>query len=181
MPAPRNRISRAMHSPLQVTRVARTMAVGLSVALSACAESTPVGPDAQAVAQPTTPAPSPATPLAPPFKAPSSPAHIYQETGPLYAFAYSYHGGILESRYVLYDDGSFALQFASARNGLFEYDGKYVRSGSEIRFLFNDSNTGGPWNAVGTTDGTKIRVDYNGIMIGADFESGVYLENPAAP
>ncbi|MEP6507451.1 MAG: hypothetical protein ABJC63_04425 [Gemmatimonadales bacterium] len=180
MPAPRNRISRFMDSRMRLVKLTSAMAVGgLIVALSACAGSTPVDPKGQSVERPSPPVKSPAT--APPFKAPSSPAHIYQETNSLYAFAYTYHGGILVSRYVLYDDGSFALQFASPAYGLFEYLGKYVRSDNEIRLFFNDANLGGPWEALGTVEGTRIRVVYNGIMIGADFENGVYQESPAGP
>lgn len=181
MPASQNRISHVMHSCMQLEKLASAIAAcALIGALSACAESTPVGPGGQLVEQPTTPPQSPTT-TPPPFIEPSSPAHIYQETGPLYEFAYSYHGGMLISRYVLYDDGSFALQFSSARYGLSAYEGTYFQSGSEIRFLFKDANLAGPWEAVGTTDGNKLRVDYNGIMIAADFESGVYLKKPAAP
>lgn len=181
MPASRNRISRITRSRLQLAKLSRgTSIFALIGALVACGESAPVGPNVESVAQPEVPAQSP-VPVPPPFKEPSSPAHIYQETGPLYAFLYSMHGGILVSRYVLYDSGSFALEFASPGFGLFAYKGKYVRSGTEIRFLFDAASVAGPWDAIATTDGAKIRVDYNGIMIGSDFESGVYLEKPPAP
>jgi hypothetical protein len=168
-------------SPLagRVRRVA--VFIGLAGALAACGESTAVEPRPPSPAAITsgssTPAPTP-TPsgnVVPAFRTPSGPAHIYQETGSLYSFIYTMHG-LLISRYVLYDDGSFELQFSSARYGLFNYRGVYERKSDQINLMFNDANRGGPWNAAATVDGNQLRVVYNGIMVGADFENGIYVE-----
>ncbi len=88
---------------------------------------------------------------------------------------------MLKSRFVLYNDGTFALQFSSVKYGLFEYVGTYVRTASDIVFYFKDASRAGPWDAAATLNGTLMSVSYNVIMIGADFNNGVYVESPAAP
>ena len=168
MPALRSGTFSSASSPLtgRVRRIA--VFIGLAGALAACAESTAVEPSPTSPTAITsgssTPAPTP-TPtssgnVVPEFKTPSGPAHIYQETGSLYSFIYVMHG-LLISRYVLYDDGTFELQFSSARYGLFNYRGVYDRKSDQIDLMFNDADLGGPWNAVATVDGNQLGVAYN--------------------
>jgi Tol biopolymer transport system component len=83
------------------------------------------------------------------------------------------------SRYVLYDDGTFSLQFAGADSGFGEYPGHYSRepslyaSGeSSIKFSFDAS--AGAWVATGVARGDSIVVRYNDMMALSDFEGGVY-------
>lgn len=181
MPASRSGLSRTLSSPLSRNAALIAILFGLAGALAGCSETTAVEPNTPGPTAVTsgssTPTPTPTAPgnVVPAFVAPSGPAHIYQETGSIYAFAATMHG-LLISRYVLYDDGTFELQFSSARYGLFNYRGVYQRSAGQIDLLFNDWNRGGPWNAVATLDGNQLRVSYNGIMIGADFNNGVYVE-----
>lgn len=85
-----------------------------------------------------------------------------------------YHGGSLEERYDVADDGTFRLQFLSARYGFFEYLGSHTRAGAVLDLAFDDSNTAGEWRASGTLDGDCLTVEYNLVMFLADFEDGVY-------
>jgi hypothetical protein len=178
MPVVRSRMF-ARCSPFRVWKASGVSAFcALIGTLSACSSPTSVEPNAPEVvpvSAPATPTPAPAA-VWPAFKTPSSPAHIYDETSPLYAFIYPMHGSLV-SRYVLYDDGRFAIQFSSGAFGPFEYKGSYLNASGQIHFLFDDANLGGAWEATGTRDGSQIRVAYNGIMIGADFNNGVYAES----
>lgn len=163
---------------LAFTIVAATAFAGLS----GCSESTAVAPKSTAVFQPTPPAlPSAAFPNPPAFPGVSRPAQVYVEGDSIYAFAYAYHASRLQSRYVLYDDGSFSLQFSSLKFGFFQYPGTYLRSGSGILFLFRDSNVGGSWAADAKFSGTSMQVNYNAIMVGADFNNGLYVQEIPAP
>jgi hypothetical protein len=79
------------------------------------------------------------------------------------------------SRYVLAADGTFALQYVLS--GFFEYAGRYSRADSVITFDFNDWNAAGPWQAGGTFRGDSLVVEYNIVMMFADFEDGVYVRS----
>jgi hypothetical protein len=83
----------------------------------------------------------------------------------------SYHGSPLASRYLLYADGTFALQYASARYPFFEYLGAYSEENGLITLDFSGD---GRWDATGTIDDESLTVKYNDIMIHSDFENGVY-------
>jgi hypothetical protein len=74
------------------------------------------------------------------------------------------------SRYVLYDDGTFALQF----NGVFEYLGTYTEADGVIQFFWEGRSVAGPWGANGTLDGNTLTVRYNIIMQLSDFEDCAY-------
>ena len=57
------------------------------------------------------------------------------------------------SRYVLYDDGTFALQYTSANYPFFEYRGTYEEANDLITFVDGETGTGtlgGDSLAVGT-------------------------------
>jgi Tol biopolymer transport system component len=75
------------------------------------------------------------------------------------------------SRYVLYEDSTFGVQFGSSY-GFFEYPGKYSRADSVVSFLF-DANAG-RWTATGIVRGDSLIVIYNDEMHLDDFEDGVY-------
>jgi hypothetical protein len=117
-------------------------------------------------------APLPSEPSAPPidtvFPTPSSPAAIYDRTSPV-----SVPG---KTRYVIYENGTFSLQYVSPVWGFFEYPGKYSRTDSAITFQFDASGgTFGPWLADGIVAGDSLTVKYNYIMVLDDFEDGVYI------
>jgi dipeptidyl aminopeptidase/acylaminoacyl peptidase len=79
------------------------------------------------------------------------------------------------SRYVLYGDDRFELQYLSHSWGPFSYQGDYSRDGAELTFDFDGSSVAGPWQATGTLDGDRLTIRYNLIMILSDFEDGVYV------
>ena len=79
------------------------------------------------------------------------------------------------SRYVLYGDGTFSLQYVRPDWGFFEYPGKYSRASSMLTFDFDASNLAGPWLADGIVSGDSLIVKYNIVMQLADFEDGVYV------
>jgi len=75
------------------------------------------------------------------------------------------------SRYVLQEDGTFALQYV--KDFFFEYTGRYSRENASIAFAF-DANSGA-WQATGTIHGDSLVVAYNTNMQLSDFEDGVYV------
>jgi dipeptidyl aminopeptidase/acylaminoacyl peptidase len=79
------------------------------------------------------------------------------------------------SRYVLYSDAGFELQYVTDRWGSFAYKGRYTRDGPGLTFDFDASSVAGPWQATGTLDGDRLTIRYNLIMIMSDFEDGVYV------
>jgi WD40-like Beta Propeller Repeat len=80
-------------------------------------------------------------------------------------------------RFVLFNDGTFELQYVSFRWGFFAYPGSYNRAGSRINFNFIHSSGAGRWTAAGTLDGTRLDVIFNLAMLLDDFENGVFVLN----
>lgn len=114
--------------------------------------------------------------LRPAFPALSRAGEIYAASDALYDLYSAYHGHVaLASRFVLYADDTFALQFSSLHAGFFEYAGRYSRADSLITFDFEGSSTAGSWVATGTLDGDVLSVAHNDVMHMADFLDGVYL------
>lgn len=149
-----------------------------------CADLTPpVAPRAPpAPSAPTTAAPPAATPTtpAPPFPALARGAEVYEAEPSLYG-ASAYHGGWLASRFVLFGDERFTLQFSSPAWGFFEYGGRYARVDSAIAFAFDGASIAGPWQATGTLGGDRLRVKFNDLMEHSDFVSGVYVRASTTP
>jgi len=76
-------------------------------------------------------------------------------------------------RYVLYEDGTFGLQYVTPGFGFFEYSGKYSRADSAIAFTFDANNP--TWLADGVVAGDSLVVQYNHDMVMSDFEDGLYV------
>lgn len=133
----------------------------LLVTLAGCKDSgLPVEPSAPPLLPGVPPAPT-----APPnFPVPSSAASIYDRTS-----SSAIPGN---SRYVIYENGTFSLQYVSPVWGFFEYPGRYSRTDSAITFQF-DAN-GGTWLADGIVAGDSLTVKYNEDMNMSDFEDGTY-------
>jgi hypothetical protein len=117
----------------------------------------------------------PPAPVLGDFPALSRPGEIYNEPGGLYSAYVDYHGGTPLTRYVLYQDGTFGLQFLSPRHGFHEFSGQYSRTGLRITLTFDGANTAGPWLASGILSGDSMAVEYNLVMGLADFIDGVYV------
>jgi hypothetical protein len=79
------------------------------------------------------------------------------------------------SRYVLYDNGRFGLQYLRPDWGFFEYPGRYSRADSMFTFDFDGWSSAGPWLANGILRGDSLIVKYNLIMNMTDFEDGVFI------
>jgi Tol biopolymer transport system component len=109
-------------------------------------------------------------PVSPPGDFPplSRPATIYNRL--------ALHSSGHLSRYVLYQDSTFGLQYVGPPSGFFEYPGRYSRTDSVITFNFN-FNGGG--KATGTVRCDFLIVEYDIIMLLSDFEDGVYVRAPA--
>jgi hypothetical protein len=103
----------------------------------------------------------------PAFPSVTRPARIYVAVDLPY---YSMHGSPLASRYVLYDDGTFALQYASANYPFFEYRGTYKEANDLVTFVDGES-----WTA--TLSGDSLAVRYTEMMHHSDFLDGVYVRS----
>jgi hypothetical protein len=110
----------------------------------------------------------------PAFPPVSRPARIYVAVDWPY---YPMHGSPLASRYVLYEDGTFALQYASAKYRFFEYRGAYKEADGLITFDFEWRGriVEGSRDATGTLSGDSLTVRYVETMQHADFLDGVYI------
>lgn len=104
----------------------------------------------------------------------SGSALVYERTSEHGGFTDPYHGTLFE-RYVLHENGRFALQFDSGKRGFFEYAGTYSRDGGSITLDFDAWSAAGDWRAgAGFDDSDCLVVEYNIIMLLSDFEDGVY-------
>jgi hypothetical protein len=80
-----------------------------------------------------------------------------------------------KSRFVLYANGAFALQYVSL--GL-EYHGAYTESNGVINFAWEGSSIAGAWGATAALNDGSLTVRYNLIMQLSDFEDAVYGLQP---
>jgi len=140
--------------------------VALLTLITACADmDTPTSPTATPPMSP----PQPVSPVESPraFPPVSRPARIYvgveAQLNPM-------HGSPLASRYVLYGDGTFALQYSSAN--FFEYRGTYEEINAVVAFYW-DACCG--WGATGLLSNDALSVHYNERMEYSDFLNGVYI------
>jgi hypothetical protein len=143
----------------------------IAILSAGCSDSHRTSPTAP-TPPPTTVAPPPpafVANVAPPFPEISKPARVYGMTidGPSAA----YHGGTLKARYVLHDDQSFTLQYASPRFGNFEYPGNYTAAG-ELFYHWSESSLLGA-TAIITEE--SLTVSYSLTMQMNDFEDGVFV------
>ena len=149
--------------------VLRRTLIVLFVALScACAGSTPTAPTPprQSVILP---APAPPQTNFPPASGPSRTFTFDHTFGPT-AADYT-----KQSRFVLYDDGAFVLQYLSL---IGDYRGGYSESNGVITFGWEGWSVAGPWGATGTLQDGVLTVHYNLIMQLTDFEDAAYRLSP---
>jgi hypothetical protein len=123
----------------------------------------PTAPSVLPPQPPTTGQPSPA-PGVPPA---SGPARTFDFAGPL---SYPVSGYTQASKYVLYENGAFALQYSAG-----QYIGSYHEERGDIIFRFADDSR---WEARGTLNGDRLGVRYNQNMELSDFENAVYSRVP---
>ena len=76
------------------------------------------------------------------------------------------------SRFILYDNGAFSLQYLSL-SGL-PYRGSYTEENGVMDFTWERSNNSNPPDATGTLQGDSLKVEYSLNMRMSDFEDAVY-------
>lgn len=141
-------------------RVVCSVVLAFVALVSACGGSTPTAPSPSppvVVAPPPAPPPGPS---APNFPAISRPARVFE----YHSAARPVSGYTQNSRFVVYDDGTFELQYA----GIFSYPGTYSESGATIAFQFGSSV------ALGERRGDLLDVQFDELMQHSDFENAVY-------
>ena len=153
--------------------VGRGAVVVLLVLFAACGSSGPTSPTGtnppSALPPPTPPTPPPAT-VFPPLSGPSRTFLFDRE------LSYRVSDYTKKSRFVLYDNGAFVLQYPSLGEG--GYRGGYEDANGVIRFEWEGWSVAGPWGATGTLKGDSLTVQYNQIMQLTDFEDAVYVRIP---
>jgi hypothetical protein len=115
------------------------------------------------------PAPPPLTGTYPPI---TGPARVFAYRDSPYPRVAAY---TLTSRFVLYDDGRFALQYQLP---IGEYRGTYTTSDGVVTFNWEGWSVAGPWGAEATLSGDVLSVRYNLIMQLTDFEDANYTRTP---
>jgi hypothetical protein len=130
--------------------------------------STPTTPSAQTVTPATLPGPSSQQVQgARVYVYASSPYQVYASS-PYQAAAYT-----RASRFVLYENGTFALQYSSGSQTP-EYRGTYTEGNGRVSFSWEGWSVAGPWAATGVLTGDSLAVTYNIIMSLSDFEDASY-------
>ena len=125
------------------------------------------GPTAPTTVTSVTPAPSPTVqpPPSTAFPPVSGPARIFAFHAPS---SYRVQDYTVASRYVLYEAGTFSLQYATL--GV-TYAGSYVEADGGFRLRFAGD---GRWEAAATLNGDLLDVHYNDIMSMSDFDDAIY-------
>ncbi len=79
------------------------------------------------------------------------------------------------SRYLLFEDRTFSLQYVRPSGTILEYRGRYTRAGEALDFSFDDYG----WMATGILQGDSLTVRYNIDMYLDGFQDGVYRLAPS--
>jgi hypothetical protein len=158
-------------------RTSARIIVAIALLSTACFE-TPAGPErievAGVPANPRTPTPptTGSTTLISSCPKVPGPGRVFDYAGQL---EYRVSSITQNSRFVLYDDGVFALQFNSS---IGQYCGRYTESNGTVTFEWDGWNIGGPWGATGILKNQSLMVTYNLIMAMSDFEDAIYKRVP---
>jgi hypothetical protein len=99
---------------------------------------------------------------------PTGPARTFEFEGPA---TYPVAPYTTQSRFVLYENGRFELQYRSIGK---DYLGTFSQSGDSITFQWEGWSLAGPWGATGEIDGDRLTVHYNEIMHLTDFDDAIY-------
>ena len=129
---------------------------------AACESSVPTSPTGTGQA-------APAAPTFPPL---SGPARAFGFDRELLSSPVSDY--TTRSRFVLYDNGAFALQYEKTG----EYRGRYEEANGLITYEWEGWSIAGPWSATGALKGDRLSVQYNQVMLLDDFENAVYVRIP---
>jgi hypothetical protein len=151
---------------ITVRRDAIALLLVLSVGCGSSAPTSPTGLN-QPQAVPSATPPSPTS-----FPPPSGPSRTFTFDREL---SYRVSDYTRQSRFVLYDNGGFVLQYAGL--GI-QYRGRYAETKGAITFEWEGWSVAGPWGATATVKGDALTVQYNLIMQLSDFEDAVYTATP---
>ena len=133
--------------------------------LAACGSSGPTSPTG--INQPpAVPSPTPSVTNFPPLSGPSRTFVFDHEV------SYPVHDYTKKSRFVLYDNGAFALQYTSLSG---EDPGAYKDANGVIAFEWQGGNS---WSATGILTADSLTVHYGVYMALSDFEDAVYVLMP---
>jgi hypothetical protein len=146
------------------------MLIALAVFLTlftACGGSVPTSPSGSPTVSTAGPPASPASS----FPAPSGPSRAFAFD---HESSYRVSGYTRESRFVLFDNGAFVLQYT----GRGEYRGAYKEATDGLTFEWEGVSSAGPWGATGTLAGSLLTIRYNQVMELSDFENAVYALAP---
>jgi hypothetical protein len=152
--------------------IARVLAIPIAAALAgACSDNitVPTAPIANTTSTPGSCCQVEVFGVPPPFPPAPRPARIYVDPEPRPS---SMHGSPVASRYLLFEDGTFALQYASANYPFFEYRGTYREVGAVIKFEWEGCCG---WYATGSVESDSMKVEYSTNMVMSDFINGVYV------
>ena len=155
-----------------VFRVCRSAAIICAVVtLAGCGDGVrsagPTAPTPTVVPSPQ-PVPPSLTGTYPPITGPAR-VFVYRDSPYPRVAAYT-----LSSRFVLYDDGHFALQY---QYPIGEYRGTYTTSDGAVTFNWEGASVAGAWGAEATLSGDMLSVRYNVIMQLSDFEDANYARD----
>jgi len=110
---------------------------------------------------------------------PAQPASSVAVSGPsrIFSFDHELTYGVSDytkkSRFVLYDNGTFVLEYPSCLcSG--SYSGNWTETNGVITFVWAGWSAAGPWGATGTVEANTLTVHYNLIMQLTDFEDAAY-------
>jgi hypothetical protein len=152
------------------TTVRRGGVIALLVLAAACGSSAPTSPTGTNQPRSFPPATPPPARNFPPLSGPSRTFVFDRE------LSYRVSDYTKQSRFVLYDNGAFVLQYTSL--GDKGYVGGYKDANGVIAFEWEGWSAAGPWGATGTLKGDVLTIQYNEIMQLTDFENAVYVLMP---
>ena len=144
--------------------VRRGIVVTLLMLSAGCGSTGPVSPT-----ETRQPAgfPPPAPPVAKSFPSLSGPSRTFLFRSEL---SYRVRDYTKQSRFVLYDNGAFVLEYPSARG----YRGGYIEANGVLSFEWEGFSDAGPRGATGTLNGDSLTIQYNLVMQMTDFEDAEY-------
>lgn len=150
----------------------------LAAVLGGCGDAYPTAPG-----QDDAPGVAPHSAVATGFPEPSGPARVYSLVS---EDTRGWTGSRMDSRYVLYDNGAFALQFSGTSS---QTNGRYVDTDGLLELAWEQNSTvpedhpdparwPGPWEATATLAGDTLSVAYPVHMWLVGFLDAVYVLTP---
>ena len=151
------------------TTVHRGAVVILLVLSAACSRSVPTSPTG------TNPSSTPTVTVPPASQTPSTSFPPLSGAARTFVFEranYRVAGYTEKSRFVLYDNGAFALQYLNLE---VQYRGSYTQENGLISFTWADCCG---WDATARLEGDSLKVQFGLRMQMSDFEDAVYVRQP---